>query len=126
MPRFLVLVFFLATCCTAFTAGNLCAGESDTSNQKFKAPHDSLASVLKTAHKKSSTDAKMSTPKKSSKLKSAHKKNATSKKFASGKKTSKKHAYSSKSHKKSSHAYNKSKHIKKTFKRKTKTAKKSL
>ncbi len=126
MPRFLVLVFFLATCCTAFMAGNLFAGDSDTSTEKFKAPQDSLASLLKTANKKTSTDTKLSSTKKHSKLKSAHHKTKASKKFATGKKTAKKSAYAGKHHKKHKHASGKSKLHKKPHKHKMKTAKKSL
>ena len=123
MPRYLLLVFFLATCCTAFMAGNLFAGESDTSTQKFKTPQDNLASILKAAVEKSSTDTKLSSTKEHSKLKSARHK--TSKKFASHKKTTKKSAYAGKHHRKHQHAYSKSK-LHKTHKYKTRTAKKSL
>ncbi len=123
MPRYLVLVLFLAACCIAFMAGNLFGGESDTSPQKFKTPEDHLASILKAAAEKSSTDTKLSSTKEHSKLKSARHK--TSKKFASHKKTTKKSAYAGKHHKRHKQAYSKSKPHK-TYKHKTKTAKKSL
>lgn len=125
MPRFLVLVFFLATCCTAFMAGNLFAGVSDTSTQKLKSSQGDLASLLKTTHKKSSTDTKLSSNKKSSKLKSAHKAKGT-KKFAHGNKTLKKTAYAGKHHKKHKYSYGKSKHHKKTYKHNTTTAERSF
>jgi hypothetical protein len=126
MPRFLVLVFFLATCCIAFMSGNLFAGESDTSLQKAKSPKEGLASLLKSTHKKSSADTKLSSNKKTSKLKSAYHKTKGSSKFAHGKKTLKKTAYAGKHHKKFKHSLGKAKHYKKTQKHKTKTANRSF
>ena len=111
----------MATCCTAFMAGNLFAGESDTSAQKIKSPHDSLASLLKSTHKKSSTDTTVSSHKKSSKHKYTHHR-AKAKKFARCKKTHKKMAYAGKHHKKYKHSYGKTKHYKKSYKHKTRTA----
>jgi hypothetical protein len=126
MPRFLVLMVFLAMCCTAFVAGNVYAEESATSTQKFKAPQDSLASLLKTAHKKGSTDTKLSSSKKTPKLKTASSKKKMTKKLTSSKKTAKKPALSKKSAKKVTHAYGKSKQPKKSAKKKVKTARGSL
>ncbi|MGO9570325.1 MAG: hypothetical protein ACLP5H_22570 [Desulfomonilaceae bacterium] len=123
MPRYLLLALFLAACCIVFMAGNLFGGESDTSPQKLKTPQDNLASILKEAANKSSTDTKLSSTKEGSKLKSPRHK--TSKKFASHKKTTKKSAYAGKHHRKHQHAYSKSK-LHKTHKYRTRTAKKSL
>ena len=122
MPRYLLLALFLAACSIVFMAGNLFGGESDTSPQKLKTPQDNLASILKEAANKSSTDTKLSSTKETPKLKSARHK--TSKKFAPRKKTTKKSGYAGKHHKRHQQAYGKSKH--KTHKYKTRTAKKSL
>jgi len=123
MPRMLLLGVFLGLGFVAFMAGNLFAGEPEIKSKpsyKFKqrksTPTDSLAKLLQASKKKSSTESKLTTSKKTSRLKSAHHKTRTSKKLATHKTTtSKKSAYhktKSKSLKKSTyHKRNPSKKI---------------
>lgn len=122
MPRMLLLGIFLALSFIAFMAGSLFAGEPEVTSkpshklkQRKLAPSDSLAKLLRTSDKKSSTDCKVTTKKKTSRLKSAHHKLRTSKSLASHKAhASKKAAYNS----------SKSKSIKKAAYHKPKPAKK--
>ena len=123
MPRYIVLIFFLATCYSAFMVGNLFAEEPETSIQKLMAPQDKPPVILKAADKKSSPDTKLISTEGQSKLKSASQK--TSKKFVSHKNATKKSAYAGKYHKKHKQRYSRSK-LDKTYKHKTRTAKKTL
>jgi hypothetical protein len=101
MPRMLLLGIFLAFSLVAFVAGSLFAGEPEVQSkpsQKLKqrklAPSNSLAKLLRASGKKSSTESKLTTKKKTSRLKSARHKLRTSKSLASHKSTaSKKFAY---------------------------------
>lgn len=130
MPRMLLLGIFLALGLVAFVAGNLFAGEPEVQSkpsQKLKqrklAPSDSLAKLLRSSDKKSSTESKLTTKKKTSRLKSTRHKHRTSKSLASHKsKASKKSAFkksTSKSLKKPAH--HRTKHNKKLVSDKHKT-----
>jgi hypothetical protein len=114
MPRMLLLGIFLAFGLVAFVAGSLFAGEPEVQSkpsqnikQRKLAPSDSLAKLLRSSDKKSSTESKLTTKKKTSRLKSAHHKFKTWKSLSSRKTTvSKKSAYNkskSKSLKKAIH-----------------------
>ncbi len=123
MPRYILLLSFLATFWTVFMVGNLFAEEPETSVQKLTAPQDNSPVILKATDKKSPPDAKLSSTKGHSKLNSARHK--TSKKLVSRKHTAKKSAYAGKHHKKHKGTYSRTK-LHKTYKHKTRTAKKSF
>jgi len=103
MPRMRLLGVFMALGFVAFMAGGLFAGEPEIKSEpphKFKqrklTPSDSLANLLWSSNKKSSTESKLTTKKKTSRLKSTHHKLLTSKSLATRKTTaSKKPAYNS-------------------------------
>jgi hypothetical protein len=122
MPRILLLGIFLAFSLVAFVAGSLFAGEPEVQSkpsQKLKqrklAPSDSLAKLLRSNDKKSSTESKLTTKKKTSRLKSARHKLRTSKSLASHKTTASKKSVCKKSASKSlkKPAYHKTKSTKK-------------
>ncbi len=104
MPRMLVFVFFLATIFLASSAGHVNAGASGDSTdtyKQFKGPSDGLASLLKTANKKSSSDKKFTSDKKKGKHSTFTRKSKSTKHFASTKKHTRKYAgLKSKHHKK--------------------------
>jgi hypothetical protein len=122
MPRMLLLVIFLAFGLVAFVGGSLFAGEPEVQSkpsQKIKqrklAPSGSLAKLLRSSDKKSSTESKLTTKKKTSKLKSSRHKLRTSKSLASHKSTTSKKSVCKKSASKS---------LKKPAHHRTKSAKK--
>lgn len=114
MPRLLILFFLVAAFFAASMVGSSYASPSDVSTkikEPIKGSIDQLASVLKTASKKSS-GSKFTSSSKKSKFKSAYHKSKGSKKFTAGKKTKKHAIYKHKPHRK--------------YKGRTKTARKSL
>jgi hypothetical protein len=100
MPKLIAVLFFLAICGSAFVAPNAFAGEKGTT----LAADDGLASVLKTAYKKSSDDIKMTSGKKAKTHKSLSRKSKSAKKITALKhKLKKKSVLKSRIHKKKTH-----------------------